>query len=88
MKIEYRESFRKDLKKIKDPFLFREIKKIISHAEKIANPHELKDMKKLKGGGDYFRIRIFDYRLGLKQNGDTLVFIRILHRKDIYRYFP
>jgi mRNA interferase RelE/StbE len=60
----------------------------LKNEEKIANPHEIKDMKKLKGSGDYFRIRITDYRLGLKQNGDTLVFIRILHRKDIYRYFP
>jgi mRNA interferase RelE/StbE len=42
----------------------------------------------MRGSREYFRIRIGDFRLGLKLEGDTLVFIRFLNRKDIYRYFP
>jgi mRNA interferase RelE/StbE len=88
LKIEFRESFRKDLKKIQNPVLFRHVKDFISHAEQIKSPHEIENIKKLKGGGDYFRVKIVDFRLGLKQEGDALILIRILHRKDIYRYFP
>ncbi|NPA92437.1 MAG: type II toxin-antitoxin system RelE/ParE family toxin, partial [Chloroflexi bacterium] len=36
----------------------------------------------------FYRIRLGDYRLGLEIEGDTVVFVRFLHRRDIYRYFP
>jgi mRNA-degrading endonuclease RelE of RelBE toxin-antitoxin system len=29
-----------------------------------------------------------DYRLGLVIEDDIVTLVRILHRKDIYRYFP
>jgi mRNA interferase RelE/StbE len=36
----------------------------------------------------YYRIRLGDYRVGLKIENNTVCFVRFLHRKDIYRYFP
>ncbi len=36
----------------------------------------------------YYRIRVGDYRIGVEVVGDEILFVRILHRKDIYRYFP
>lgn len=46
-------------------------------------------MKKLSGGsGDYYRLRVGDYRIGLEIEGEIIVFVRCLHRRDIYRYFP
>ncbi|GIK72728.1 MAG: hypothetical protein BroJett021_17160 [Chloroflexota bacterium] len=36
----------------------------------------------------YYRIRVGDYRLGLALEGDTVILVRFLHRKEIYRYFP
>ncbi|WP_333425936.1 hypothetical protein [Microcoleus sp. F4-D5] len=29
-----------------------------------------------------------DYRIGIKVNDGVVYFVRILHRKEIYRYFP
>ena len=48
----------------------------------------LEAIRKIQGYSDYFRIKIGDYRLGIKlvQNGVEL--IRFLHRKEIYRRFP
>jgi len=46
------------------------------------------NIKKLKGEGDYYRIRVGDYRIGMKVNDGVVSFVRILHRKEIYRYFP
>jgi len=43
---------------------------------------------KLEGYEHYYRIRVSDYRIGIKIEGDILVFMRVLHRKEIYRYFP
>ncbi|MCC5620529.1 type II toxin-antitoxin system RelE/ParE family toxin [Nostoc sp. CHAB 5715] len=33
-------------------------------------------------------MRVGDYRIGFTVAGDTITFVRVLHRKDIYRYFP
>jgi len=49
---------------------------------------ELRDLKKLRGGGQFYRMRIGDYRFGLVLAGETVVFVRFLHRRDVYKYFP
>ncbi len=45
-------------------------------------------LKKLKGFDGAYRIRIGDYRVGLFIVQETITFARVLHRKEIYRYFP
>jgi len=88
MKIEFRASFAKDLRKIKEKTVKRQVLDVISLVENARDLQELENLKKLRGGEDYYRVRVGDYRLGLVLVGDTLVFVRFLHRKDIYRYFP
>ena len=56
--------------------------------EKAQTPQEIPTFKKLRGERNYFRIRIGDYRLGLKIEGQLVTLVRILNRKEIYRYFP
>jgi mRNA interferase RelE/StbE len=43
---------------------------------------------KLKADGNFYRIRSGDYRLGKIIEGGTATFVRLLHRSEIYRYFP
>ena len=88
MKVEFRSSFAKDMHKVKDTAIKKQVAAVIAHAEQVNNPYELEDLKKLKGAEGYYRIRIDDYRLGLIVDQDKIVFVRFLHRKDIYRYFP
>ncbi|MFP4128637.1 MAG: type II toxin-antitoxin system RelE family toxin [Desulfonatronovibrio sp.] len=45
-------------------------------------------MKKLSGFKNFYRIRYSDYRIGIALQEDKVVFIRVLHRKDIYKFFP
>jgi mRNA interferase RelE/StbE len=45
-------------------------------------------LKKLKGGGNYYRLRIGDFRVGLSVEADKVIFVRVINRKDIYKYFP
>jgi mRNA interferase RelE/StbE len=56
--------------------------------KKIDSLSELQDIKKIEGYDNYYRLRVGDYRLGLKLSGDTVELIRFLHRRDIYRRFP
>jgi len=89
MKIGFKASFHKDLKYIhNDEKLFTRIKEIILLIEASPGIDAIGNVKKLKSEGPYFRIRIGDYRVGLIIENDTAVFVRILHRSRIYRYFP
>lgn len=49
---------------------------------------QIQNLEKLKGYTQYYRIRIGDYRIGLKITDNELSFERILHRKEIYKIFP
>ena len=88
MKIEFRKSFERDLRKIKDGATLQRIQAVIETVESIDSLSDVGGIKKLKAEGAYYRIRVGDYRIGLSLNGDTLVFVRLLPRKEIYRYFP
>jgi len=88
VKLEFRVSFAKDLKSIRDKALLKRLRETIEEAERAKSPSEISNLKKLKGRGDYYRIRIGDYRLGITLAGNILVFVRFLNRKDIYKYFP
>ncbi|MCL4705220.1 type II toxin-antitoxin system RelE/ParE family toxin [bacterium] len=88
MTLEFRKSFARDLKKIKEKLVLQQIKEIIEEVEQAANIGAINNLKQLKGGESYYRIRIGDYRIGLKLENERVVFVRFLHRKEIYRYFP
>ena len=49
---------------------------------------QIPNLGKLKGYRNYYKIRFGDYRVGLRYEDDTLIFERVLHRKDIYKYYP
>lgn len=88
MKILFEEAFYKDLKKINNKTLHRKIADIIKSVKNANTISDIPNIKKLYHKREYFRIRIGNYRLGLEMIGSTVVFVRILHRKDIYKYFP
>jgi mRNA interferase RelE/StbE len=88
VKVEFRTSFLKDITKIKSKAILKGIKDTIENVEDTEDFQKISDLKKLKGGDHYYRIRVNEYRIGLSIAGDTWVFVRCLHRKDIYRYFP
>ena len=89
MKTEFKKSFAKDLKKkARDRKLLFQIKEIIEAVENAGSFYEISNFKKLKAEGNYYRMRVGDYRIGLKIEKETVVFVRFLHRSEIYRYFP
>lgn len=89
MKTDFRKSFAKDLRaRRKDQDFLDRVKEIIEDVEQAKNISEISNLKKLKGESDYYRIRFGHYRIGVKIEADVVIFIRALHRRDIYRYFP
>lgn len=88
MKVLFERSFAKDLRAIKDRKLYGRVSQAITEGKLAQELSEIKHLTKLKGHSNFYRIRVGDYRIGIEQVDDTVIFVRVLHRKDIYRFFP
>ena len=88
MEIKIDNSFQKDTRRIKDKTVLQKVANTIANVQRAKNLDEIKNLKKIKGTTSMYRIRIGDYRLGILVSESSIEFIRCLHRKDIYKYFP
>lgn len=88
MEIRFEASFEKDLKKVRDKKLLKQVREVIEEVKQAEGLRDINDLKKLKGYETFYRIRIGDYRIGIDLIGNRVIFTRILHRKEIYKYFP
>ena len=79
----------KDLKKLKSQPVYSQIYDLaFTVLPEAANLQTLPNVKALVGTTNRYRIRVGDYRIGLELNGETLEIMRVLHRREFYRYFP
>jgi len=88
MNTAYRKRFLKELSKLPaeyrakiEDFIFKEL----PGAKTIAESGKL---ERIKGYPGYYKVRFGSYRVGLKFENDTLILERVLHRKEIYKFFP
>ncbi len=88
MKLEFQRSFLKDVQKLRNPEIAKRVKRIIEALEDCDSLATLPNLKQLQGTAGYYRIRLGDYRIGLKAVGDTVQLVRCRHRREIYRGFP
>lgn len=90
MKTEFKNSFLKDIRAIKDKDLLSRLKQFIVAVETVNKSIDIPNLNKIKGQKNnfYYRSRIGDYRVGLIIKQNTVIFARFLNRKEIYRYFP
>ncbi|MCI5158737.1 MAG: type II toxin-antitoxin system RelE/ParE family toxin [Candidatus Electrothrix sp. AUS1_2] len=88
MNVRFEARFSKDLRRIQDGKLLTRIKELIISCKEIESLNEISQVKKLRGYDTFYRVRIGDYRIGLELVQGELVFVRCLHRKEVYRYFP
>ena len=89
MKVEYRKLFLKDLKKLKKQPVYSQIYDLVF--ETLVSLIRCKiepNVKSLTGASNRDRIRVGDYRVGLEWRGDAVELMRVLQRREFYRYFP
>lgn len=88
MKVDFKKSFLKELKKLSNKKLRDAIYECILEVEAATNVSQIKGLKKLSGYDAYYRIRVGDYRIGVKIENSLVYFVVFDHRKDIYKGFP
>ena len=80
--------FWKDLQKLNQASIKKDILEIIEEVEQAALLSEIKNIKKLQGYKTAYRIRTGDYRIGLFVENNIVEFVRVANRRDIYEIFP
>ena len=88
MKTEFLKQFHKDLDKITLIKIKNDVVNIIINVELATNISEIKDIKKLSGYKNAYRIKTGNYRIGVFIENNVVEFARFTHRKDIYKIFP
>lgn len=89
MELLYGKRFSKDLDTIRhEAKVKKALLELIERIRAADSLGDLKDVRKIEGYQGYFRIKVGDYRLGIKAEKNRIELIRFLHRKDIYRRFP
>ena len=88
MNIQVNRVFLKELAKLPAKERLKVEKLLFEAVEHYVSLVQIPNLKKLKGYRNYYKIRFGDYRAGLKFENNTLYFERILHRKDIYKFYP
>ena len=88
MRVAFKRSFVRDLEKIKNQSLKDKARQVIELVKQADNLQDIPHTRKLRGSERYYRIRLGNYRIGLAVAGNEVAFVRFLHRRDVYRYFP
>ena len=89
MNVQYRQLFLKDLKKLKNSEIYSRVYELAFTTLPSADSlQDLVNVKAMVGYADHYRIRLADYRVGIIRQGDSLEMMRVLHRREFYRYFP
>ena len=88
MQIFYRKKFLKDLALIPTKHRQKIERFVFEQFPNSETFFSTRKLERLKGYPGYYKIRFGDYRVGLKIVGDKVVFERVLHRREIYRFYP
>ena len=88
MNVRFKASFAADVQALRDKTLLERVRGLIAQVESAESLAEIPNLKRLRGGGSYYRARLGDYRIGLAVDESVVVFVRVLHRREVYRYFP
>lgn len=88
MKVTFDKSFSKSIDKLKNKQIKKRVLKLIEKCENAKSTSEFTNFKKMTSYTNSYRFKIGDYRVGVEIENNTIDFIIVAHRKDIYDVFP
>jgi mRNA interferase RelE/StbE len=88
LKVAFRKKFLKDLSRVPSEIRLSIEEFVFSELPQAQSLAETRKVERLKGFQSCYKARFGSYRVGIRSKGDTVVLERVLHRKEIYRFFP
>ena len=80
--------FEKDVRKELSKSYQQQLAGILEKLQEANSIKEVSNIKKLKGYKSAYRARMGDYRIGFILEGNVVKLSRVMHRSEIYKYFP
>lgn len=89
MEVKYRRAFLKDLKRLRGTPVYQQIYDLaFTTLIEVDTLQEVPNIKALRGTSHRYRVRLGNYRVGLEVKSNEVEVMRVLHRREFYRYFP
>ncbi len=88
MEVIVTKQFEKDVDKELDKTAQLQLADIIEQIKSAATLQEILNVKKLIGYKTAYRIKMSFYRIGFIYQNNKVKLSRVMHRREIYRYFP
>ena len=88
MIIRYEGRFRRMQARIPDQSMRRRVDRAIENVEVASSISEVPGNKRLNLRGNFYRIRIGDYRIVLRVDRNVAILLRVGHRRNVYRNLP
>ncbi len=88
MNVLFQKIFLKDLAAIPSKTRAQVEQFVFEDVPQAESVHAVGKIEKLQGYTGYYKARFGNYRVGMKIEGKTVTFERVLNRKEIYRKFP
>lgn len=88
MKIKYRKKFLKQLSKLPPDVRTKIEKFVFVELPAIQSLGESGKIEKMSGYKSFYKVRFGSYRVGLKKEEDSIILKAVMHRSEIYKYFP
>ncbi len=88
MEVAFTPGFNKIVSKLRDRKLKDTIIEAIENIKAASKPNNIHNLEDIKGFKTYFRVRIGDYRIGIRIVHNKVYFITVGHRGDFYKLFP
>ena len=64
------------------------MRNVINEVKKAETTRQISNFKKLRSYETFYRIKLGDYRIGIEIVENEIIFVRFLHRREVYRFFP
>ena len=80
--------FDRDLKRIRNANLLSRVERVVEDLKKASAIFQVPGIVRMTARGNFYRIRVGDYRIGVEVEGGVVTLLRFAHRSEIYRRFP
>ncbi|PTN07962.1 ParE-like toxin of type II ParDE toxin-antitoxin system [Mangrovibacterium marinum] len=88
MIVEFRNSFLKDIKRVKQETAKKLIKRVIRQCEQAETIRDISHCEPLQSRGKYFKIKHGQYRFGIHIDKGIIEFLKFGTRQRFYDDFP
>ena len=88
MKVEYSKKFLKQLATVPSGIRSKIESFVFDELVSTSSIYEMGKVEKMKGYDSFYKVRFGNYRLGLMIENEIIAVKTVMHRKEIYKFFP